>query len=350
MIDWITALVPFPHTVPINSGNVVSVSSTGELDWSVEKRLEVVGSYDSRIQIKSIHKDTLCSHLQIHGNPIKFLQGHNVWGTDDLHGLLTEILIRILSVLGFEVSPYFLARAAYNSQLSRIDLTQMFDLGTLDRVQAYIRAAGFNANLQYRGRGIFTGDTLYFGKGSRRWALKMYAKGSELKAHRSRCVDSPTYLDAVTTFANRALRVELVLRSLELADMGFVSVSSWQEQTSDLLYSGYLSKLQFSDNMTVAFSDERIKNLPSRLKIAYQEWSEGYDLREIYKRPTFYRYRKELLEKLNIDIGIRLDVKPDLKSFDNVIPLRIVLEAKPMQVPDWAKGTPLYFEPRVNFL
>ena len=29
----------------------------------------------------------------------------------------------------------------------------------------------------------------------------------------------------------------------------------------------------------------------------------------------------------------------------NVVPLVIVLEAKQMQVPEWAKGTPLYFEP-----
>jgi hypothetical protein len=29
-----------------------------------------------------------------------------------------------------------------------------------------------------------------------------------------------------------------------------------------------------------------------------------------------------------------------------VVPLYRVLEAKPVQVPDWATGTPLYFEPR----
>ncbi len=348
MIDWVSAIVPFPHSIPINAGNVVSVSASGELNWSVEKRLEVVGSYDSRIQIKSIHKESKCSHLQVHGNPVKFLQGHNVWGTDDLHGLLTEVLIRVLSVLGFEVSPYFVARAVWNSRLSRVDLTQMFDLGSLDRVQTYIRAVAANANLQHRGRGIFSGDTLYWGKGSQRWALKMYAKGSELKAHKPKCADSPVYLEAVTAFAGKALRVELVLRGKELVESNRCMIYAWDDLTIESVYNSYLSRLQFSENTVVHFANDRLKNLKPRLIVAYDQWRSGYDLRAIYKRPTFYRYRKELLEELNVDISIPSGNTPEPPS--NVVPLRIVLEAKPMRVPEWAIGTPLYFEPRQNFL
>lgn len=347
MIDWLSAIVPFPHTAPINGGNVVSISATGELDWSVERCVEIVGSHDSRIRLKSIHEGRFCSHLLIDGNLVKFLQGHNVWGTDDLHGLLTETLIKILPSLGFEVSAYFVARAVWNARLSRVDLTQMFDLGTLDRVQSYIRAAGANVSLSHRGRGVFSGDTLYWGKRSQRWALKMYAKGAELKAHKPRVADSPTYLDTVTSFANKALRVELVLRGKELKESNRYMVFAWDESTIDFVYNGYLSKLQFSENTVVHFADDRLKELKPRLKVAYQEWQAGYDLRAIYKRPTFYRYRRELLDALNLDIAIPSGNTPEPPS--NVIPLRIVLEAKPMQVPDWAKGTSLYFEPRVNF-
>lgn len=348
MIDWVSAMVPFPHATPVNAGNVVSISVTGEVDWSIEKRLEIVGSYDSKIQIKSIHKDSKCSHLQIHGNPVKFLQGHNVWGTDDLHGLLTEVLIKILPSLGFEVSPYFVARAVWNARLSRVDLTHMFDLGSLDRVQTYIRAVAANANLQHRGRGIFSGDTLYWGKGSQRWALKMYAKGAELKAHKPRCAESPVYLESVTAFANKALRVELVLRGKELVESNKYMVYAWDDLTIEFVYNSYLSKLQFSENTVVQFADDRLKELKPRLKIAYQEWQAGYDLRAIYKPRTFYRYRRELLDALNLDILIPSGNTPEPPS--NVVPLRIVLEARPMQVPEWARGTPLYFEPRQNFL
>jgi len=34
------------------------------------------------------------------------------------------------------------------------------------------------------------------------------------------------------------------------------------------------------------------------------------------------------------------------REVSNVVPLFKVLEAVPVGVPDWAEGTPLYFEPR----
>jgi II/X family phage/plasmid replication protein len=47
-------------------------------------------------------------------------------------------------------------------------------------------------------------------------------------------------------------------------------------------------------------------------------------------RPTFYRYRTQLL-KYGVDISTK---SPKEKS--NVIPLIRVLEAKPVGIPDWA--------------
>jgi len=351
MIDWISAKIPFLHDDPINAGRVVSISANGEIDWSVEKRLEVVGSHDERIQIKSIlsgDAGTLCTHLQLHGNPVKFLQGHNVWGTDDLHGLLTETLIRIFENLGFEINAPFIARAAWNARLSRIDLTQMFDLGNSDRVQTYIRAASANASLEHRGRGIFSGNTLYWGKNSQRWALKMYAKGLELKAHKPRCANSPVYLDAVTAFADSALRVELVLRGKELLESNRYMIHAWDESTVDFVYSSYLSKLKFSENTAAMYTNENLKKISPRLIGVYKMWLAGEDLKELYAHNTYYRYRRELLKCLKIDINIPPADLPNLPN--NVIPLRIVLEAKPMAIPYWARGTPLYFEPRSNFL
>ena len=74
-------------------------------------------------------------------------------------------------------------------------------------------------------------------------------------------------------------------------------------------------------------------------------WREGNDLRSILSRPTFYRYRQELL-KHGIDIAVKQErISPD---FSNVVPLRTVLHAYPLTVPDWAVGTSLYFEPRAK--
>lgn len=84
-----------------------------------------------------------------------------------------------------------------------------------------------------------------------------------------------------------------------------------------------------------------LEGLPARLIAVYKLWKEGEDLRALYPKASFYRYRSEFL-KQGIDIAIRQPSKPE-----NVIPLIRVLQPQAIsQVPEWAVGTPLYFEPR----
>jgi II/X family phage/plasmid replication protein len=60
----------------------------------------------------------------------------------------------------------------------------------------------------------------------------------------------------------------------------------------------------------------------------------------MFSKSGFYKYRAELLPH-GIDIATLMP-----KEVSNVVPLYRVLEAKPAQVPEWAIGTRLYFEPR----
>lgn len=85
-----------------------------------------------------------------------------------------------------------------------------------------------------------------------------------------------------------------------------------------------------------------IEGLPARLLAAYELWKQGFDLRAMYPRATFYRYRGDFL-KLGIDIAIRQPLKPD-----KGVPLVRVLKPEAIaQVPDWALGTSLYFESKL---
>jgi II/X family phage/plasmid replication protein len=83
-----------------------------------------------------------------------------------------------------------------------------------------------------------------------------------------------------------------------------------------------------------------IDSLTPGLRAAYVLWDSGVDLRAVYTKSAFYRFRSRLLVH-GIDIAA---LNPKEKS--NVVPLVRVLEAVPAQVPDWAHGTPLYWEPR----
>lgn len=81
-----------------------------------------------------------------------------------------------------------------------------------------------------------------------------------------------------------------------------------------------------------------LEELPGRLVAVYKLWKDGEDLRGMYPK-AFYRYRAEFM-KHGIDIAIRQPSKPD-----NVISLIRVLRPEAIaQVPEWAIGTPLYFD------
>jgi II/X family phage/plasmid replication protein len=104
----------------------------------------------------------------------------------------------------------------------------------------------------------------------------------------------------------------------------------------------HLSTLEISDSTMI--DTTALDALPARLKAVYQLWKEGHDLRELYPPRTFYRYRKELLAQ-GIDIAVKQARREDPS---NVIPLKVVLVAKPATIPDWAMGTSLYFNPSLR--
>jgi II/X family phage/plasmid replication protein len=104
----------------------------------------------------------------------------------------------------------------------------------------------------------------------------------------------------------------------------------------------HLSTLEISDSNMI--DTTALDALPARLKAVYQLWKEGHDLRELYPRPTFYRHRAALLAH-GIDIAVK---QARREESSNVIPLKVVLVAKPATIPDWAIGTPLYFNPSLR--
>jgi len=87
---------------------------------------------------------------------------------------------------------------------------------------------------------------------------------------------------------------------------------------------------------------EALDSMPSGCRLAYQTWIEGHDLKTMLAHNTFYRYRRQLLQH-GVDIAT---VQP--RENANVVKLYRVLEAVPMAIPDWARGTTLYFDPTAN--
>ena len=349
MIDWITAVVPCQHIDTIRDGCFQRVKSSGEVEWYSNKRMPVQGSHDARVFIKT-HDEGDHSHIEVSGNLVKFFQGHNLWGTDDVPGLVFEFLRWLWLHHGPEKTGLVLPTVddvqAWRSGdvlLRRVDVTDSFTLGTRSEVLAWLRAAEQTAHLSHRGRGQLTkGSTLYFGKNSRRWALKLYAKGQEVSDNLG---DQPALIELpqARAWADNVLRCELVIRSMELQRLGLATVDRWNmAEGVDFEPLELLRERLGTMTMTTTrtLSDEVLSSLTSSQRLAYSAWCNGEDLRALISRPSFYRLRSKLLPH-GVDVAT---VQP--KESSNVVPLVRVLEAVPAKVPEWAHGTPLFFEPR----
>jgi II/X family phage/plasmid replication protein len=224
-------------------------------------------------------------------------------------------------------------------ELFRVDVTESQDLGSRQRVQAALRALDASAHLKMRGRGTYYGDSLLFGKGSRRWSLTAYAKGPEIDKH-----PLPAALAAypLKAHADGLLRLEVRLLSVHLKKLGLSTLRGWSENTAIEVHQKHLEMLEISD--ATMLDTTALDALPARLKAVYQLWKEGHDLRELYPRPTFYRHRAAMLVH-GIDIAVKQERREEPS---NVIPLKVVLVAKPATIPEWAIGTPVYFKPTLR--
>ena len=330
MIDYIGAYIECHHDPSkLSGGLVASLFPNGEIEWTVQKALSVEGSHSSKIQIKSVTD----RKIHISGNPAKWLQGHNIFGSDDLIYLFKKFFFTLLekhgSDLGLSPDRFQLEAIELGEyQLSRVDVNQSWLLDGRSSVLAWLRAAGNCARLKRRGSGQYAAETLYFGKNSRRWAVKCYSKGHEINA-KGHKLPKELQIPELLDFADKALRIELVIRSMGLKNLGLDCARHWSNDLPKMLLSQMvLDDLELSDNMNL--QDSVLNTLPPRLRLVYQSWVAGDDLRAILPKNTFYRYRRQMF-----DYGIDISILQD-STRSNVVPLIRYLEATPADIPQWA--------------
>ena len=271
--------------------------------------------------------------IRVFGNPVKWLQGHNIFGTDDLVYLVNKFFTQLLLKHGLELglSPncFQLDRIRLGAyQLLRVDINYSWLLDSRSSVLAWLRAAGSCARLKRRGAGQYASETLYFAKSSRRWAVKCYSKGHEINA-KGHKLPKELQIPELLDFAEKALRIELVIRSMGLMHLNLDTAKDWSKELPKMLLSQLvLDDLEMSDNMPL--HHDVLNELPAKLRLVYQSWIAGDDLRKILPKNTFYRYRRQMLEH-GIDISLLQE-----KEKSNVIPLIRYLEAVPAEIPQWA--------------
>ncbi len=329
MIDWGLVLFPLIHE-PINSGQVTSTTPDGEVEWCCPKRVQATGSFEKKVAIKSIGGDGtgLATHLWVQGNPSKFLQGHNVFGSDNIVSLMSDLFDVIAKQFSLKPSLQELHRIRIGDyELKTVDINYSYELPSQSDVKAFIRALEFKAKTRH-GRPASKGGTLYFGKNSQRWAIKFYSKWEEIQTSTGRL---PYDLKGkgIENWVENKLRIELRLLSKELIKIGVVNVKDLTINKVVELFAEYLGRIEMSEQ--IALSDENKMNLPTKLRSTYTLWIEGHDLRDMLSKSAYYRHRADLKE-----YGINIDLRPESTQKSNVVPLIRILEAKPASIPNFA--------------
>ncbi|WP_341255706.1 phage/plasmid replication protein, II/X family, partial [uncultured Pseudoalteromonas sp.] len=219
-IDWITAKIPFFVSGKLNGGNIINTTPDGEIEYTIDKRLPVTGSYDSRLSVRTAEvlpgtNDTYL--IELSGNPVKWFQGHNIFGSDDLPNLIYETVLKLSKVLNLPQPEEYLSYIRKGIfTLSRVDITAMYSLQTRSDVYSWLNHAEKTCRTR-SGTAMSKGTTVYMNKTSQRWNVVMYSKGQELEKH-----NLPKELEggSLETYADNKLRVELRLKQKELAKIG----------------------------------------------------------------------------------------------------------------------------------
>lgn len=329
MIDWGLVLFPLIH-VPINSGQVTSTTSDGEVEWCSPKRVQATGSFEKKISIKSVGGTGtgLATHLWVNGNPSKFLQGHNVFGSDDITSLMSDLFDVIAKQFNLTPSLEELHRIRTgNYELKIVDINYSYELPCQSDVKAFIRALEFKAKTRH-GRPSTKGGTLYFGKNSQRWAIKFYSKAEEIKTTTGRLPHNLQSI-GIEDWAENKLRIELRLLSKQLTQLNILNVKDLDLNKVKNVFNEYVGRIEMSEQ--IALTSEKMIEIPKRLRMTYRAWLDGHDLRDMLSKSAYYRHRADLKEH-----GINIDLRPESTQKSNVVPLIRVLEAQPATIPHFA--------------
>jgi hypothetical protein len=367
VIDWLTFDVRGVLHRPISGGALVAFDdATGDVEWKTVRRKSVEGSASSTVQIRSgdVDPSGFASSLHFSGNPSKFLQGHNLYGSDDLPSLVYQcaaqaftnaLHVRAAGAFGHvdsieQAATLHTLALALDSRpkrhdtvrapaktyrgstvrpvatlpgqathdvdsphvrLSRVDVNYMADLGSDHDVLQWLAHARRFATFNNRAARADAASTVYFASGkSRRARLKFYAKGPEFIVNGPRALRGLADEQQSLVYRERALladtasgklRCEVGLHRVALEELGLRYAADWTTNTARYTW------LSIMENFDMPSPADTVDTsaLPKHLAFAYHAWKGGEDLRAPgrYSRAQWYRLRAELRALVGVDIA-----------------------------------------------
>ena len=299
----------------------MSVDSDGSIDYIVEKRVGMQGSFDSRAEIRSDG-----SIVEFSGNIARFNRRDNLFGYD-----WPETIRRINQLLNLVSIPPFTQGKLYRfadsgwtytgARVSRIDVTMNRACFSHDAAVILLEQLAKHHVGRQKGRLSTDGATVEYGRGSKYVYGKCYSKHAEFLAHRNK--KSGSHVDQeVVDFTHRlgVLREEFTLKSRFLTQNNLAFLG---QITHNELVEVFMNRTQFKRFEKI--EHDTLKDLPVRLQRTYSSWLLGMPIK--LSKATYYRHRLDLL-KYGIDVSV--------PCTGQIIPIRVkTIEVAALQVPDW---------------
>jgi hypothetical protein len=303
-VDWISGVLAPGTLYPVGYapysdrvGRVLVLDPDGSIQWQKLAAVTIEGSHETSLFARTPDG----ASLQISGNPCKFFQGHNLFGSTDHAGLWLAAGQHIRSAYGLFPGPQTWAANGYAApRWTRLDLTRSYRFADDAQARAWLRDVAGSARSR-RGGALLNGSTCYWNRGSRRWEFKAYLKSDELRApgrgHRLPSTLPTGVRQALQDWAAGVVRFELTLKALELQRIGEIldPAAVWQT---------YFERVTWNRNAEAAEDVDMIEQqLPNHLAGYLARWRTGQDLRQALPHRTFYRTRRAILEACGVDIA-----------------------------------------------
>lgn len=331
-VDWLSLYQSHAEELPvIDDGCVMGVDTTGELVWKTNRKARVEGSHETSVAVR-------CDGHTVwfEGNVSRFGRTNNLFGFD-----LAECLRRVNDILAkLGLPPFTWGRKFHRpkkthtaggglvntgeleecwtgARLTRIDLTANYGAGSLADARAYME---WLATQQHSARvkvdTYADGETVDWGRGSKRIYAKCYLKSAEMLRR-----GAPPHL--VEYCENIGLiRFEVTVKSTQLIAMGCQYLGSLDMEQLVTLFDDRRAVMGRAEHST-----DDLAELPNHIRRTARDYLAGDDLAAAMSRATFHRHRSALL-KYGLDISVKRNVI-------NFQPKVRVIELRALSAPCW---------------
>ncbi|HDR9054500.1 TPA: hypothetical protein QDB02_002224 [Burkholderia vietnamiensis] len=308
MIDLIDVLVYIEHA-PF--GNKRIKESPDLVQLGIDRYSNNVQLHEggSSLKVMSMYDGKA---IAIRCSPLKALQGHNVFGTNNVCAITSAIICRTFDQLKITYSPeQAQAWASGHFEIRSIDITHRFKLPrgvtVLDLCDHLRRTVPHQFRPQWLDAGIGVRLSPPSEAGAQ-WVL--YDKHQELldkrkhaRAHLEAVVglEAQSVSNALLKIARSTVRAELKLSHQHLKRHGLTDGHQWSARFAQTLYFAALNELPVDAPVPISKASALIRDKRQRLTFAL--WTADHNPRDFVAPSTFRAHRRTILDLTAIDIA-----------------------------------------------